>query len=83
MPLIPTLRRQRQEDLSLQVAGKPGLHSEFQANQGYVMRSCVKKKNLPSLQTGSTDNVQRPCCECDADESLNLVRSRKATGRFV
>jgi hypothetical protein len=27
----------------LQVRGQPDLHSEFQASQGYTVRSCLKK----------------------------------------
>jgi hypothetical protein len=39
MPLIPALRRQRQEDFW--VRGQPGLQSEFQDCQGYTEKPCL------------------------------------------
>jgi hypothetical protein len=42
MPLIPTLGRQRQVDFW--VPGQPGLQNEFQDNQGYTEKPCLKKK---------------------------------------
>jgi hypothetical protein len=41
MPLIPALGRQRQVDFW--VWGQSGLQSEFQNNQGYTDKSCLKK----------------------------------------
>jgi hypothetical protein len=43
MPLIPALGRQRQVDFW--VRGQPGLQSEFQDNQGYTEKPCLKNKN--------------------------------------
>jgi hypothetical protein len=42
-PLIPALGRQRQVDFW--VRGQPGLQSEFQDNQGYTEKPCLKKPN--------------------------------------
>jgi hypothetical protein len=42
MPLILALRRHRQADFW--VRGQPGLQSEFQDNQGYTEKSCLKKQ---------------------------------------
>jgi hypothetical protein len=39
--LIPALGRQRQADFL--VRGQPGLQSEFQDNQGYTEKPCLKK----------------------------------------
>jgi hypothetical protein len=36
MPVIPVLRRLRQKD------------TEFKANQGHIMKPCLKKKKMPS-----------------------------------
>lgn len=41
-PLIPTLTRQKQTDLS--VPDQLGLYSEIQDTQGYIIRACVKKR---------------------------------------
>jgi hypothetical protein len=41
MPLIPTLRRQRQVDFW--VRGQPGLQSEFQDSQGFTEKPYLKK----------------------------------------
>jgi hypothetical protein len=43
LPLIPTLRRQRQADFC--VRGQPGLQSEFQDSLGYTEKSCLEKTN--------------------------------------
>jgi hypothetical protein len=40
-PLIPALRRQRQEDFWVQ--GRPGLQSEFQDSQGYTEKPCLQR----------------------------------------
>jgi hypothetical protein len=42
IPLIPELRRQKQADFRVQ--GQPFLQSEFQDSQGYIEKSCLKKK---------------------------------------
>jgi hypothetical protein len=42
-PLIAALRRQRQADFWVQ--DQPGLQSEFQDSQGYIEKSCLKRKN--------------------------------------
>ena len=39
MPLIPVDKSQRQA-----VQGQPGLRSEFQDSQGYVVRPCLQNK---------------------------------------
>jgi hypothetical protein len=41
-PLIPALRRQRQEDFW--VRGQPGLQSEFQDSQGYTEKPSLREK---------------------------------------
>jgi hypothetical protein len=41
MPLIPALGRQRQANFL--VPGQPGLQSEFQDNQCYTEKPCLKK----------------------------------------
>jgi hypothetical protein len=41
MPLIPTLKKQRQADLPVQ--GQPGLRSKFQDSQGYTKNHASKK----------------------------------------
>jgi hypothetical protein len=41
MSVIPALWRLREEDC---IRGQPGLHSEFQARLGYIMRPYLKKK---------------------------------------
>ena len=43
MSLISAFKRQRQADF-LSVLDQPGLHSEFQASQGYVMRPTQKER---------------------------------------
>lgn len=42
MPIIPVFKRSKQEDCSW-VQGHPGIDSEFQANQIYRMRPCLKQ----------------------------------------
>jgi hypothetical protein len=42
MPLIPALRRQRQE--AFWVQGQPGLQSKFQDSQSCTEKPCLKKK---------------------------------------
>jgi hypothetical protein len=39
----PALGRQRQANFW--VRGQPGLQSEFQDNQGYTEKPCLRKKN--------------------------------------
>jgi hypothetical protein len=43
--LVPELGKHRQADLS-------GLHSEFQDSQGYIERSCLKKKKKKKGEGG-------------------------------
>jgi hypothetical protein len=45
MPLIPAPGRQRQADF--RVRGQSGLQSEFQDNQDYSEKPCLKKKKKP------------------------------------
>jgi hypothetical protein len=47
MPLIPTLRRQKQVDFW--VRGQPGLQVEFQDSQGYTEKPCLKKTKEKKL----------------------------------
>ena len=48
-PLILGLGRQRQEDLWIQ--GLPGLQDEFQDNQGYTEKLCLKKQTSKQNKT--------------------------------
>jgi hypothetical protein len=52
-PLIPTLRRQKQEGLRVQ--GQSDLYREFQDSQSYTEKSCLEKtKNKTNKQTKRT-----------------------------
>jgi hypothetical protein len=42
MPVIPVLKRLRQEDHKFKT--QPGLNNEFQASLGYIVRPYIKKK---------------------------------------
>jgi hypothetical protein len=48
IPLIPTLRRQRQVYFWIQ--GQSGLQSEFQDSQGYTEKPCLKKQKQKQQQ---------------------------------
>jgi hypothetical protein len=61
MPLIPTLRRQKQAEFEAQ----PALQSEFQDSQGYTEKPCLslsknlsqkkkKKKNMKRARNGGS-----------------------------
>jgi hypothetical protein len=52
MPLIPALGRQRQVDFW--VRGQPSLQSEFQDNQGYADKPCLKKTKQNKTKQNKT-----------------------------
>jgi hypothetical protein len=43
-PLIPAPVKQKQADLSEFKVDQPGLHNEFQDNQGYTEKLSIKKQ---------------------------------------
>jgi hypothetical protein len=53
-PLIPALRRQRQEDFW--VRGQPGLQSEFQDSQGYTEKPWLEKNKTKQNKTKQNKN---------------------------
>lgn len=58
MPLIPALGKQRQMDFC-EVEPSSGLHSEFQASQGFLVRLCFKTKTK-AWRDGSAGKPQKP-----------------------
>jgi hypothetical protein len=55
-PLIPELRRQRQADF--RVRGQPCLQSEFQNNQGYTEKPCLKQNKTKQNKTKQNKTKQ-------------------------
>lgn len=49
MSLIPVLGRQRQEEFCEFKASQPDLQSEFQGDQHYTKKPCLKKKKGNAL----------------------------------
>jgi hypothetical protein len=47
IPVIPVLRRLRQEDL--EIKGSLRLPGKFKSSLGYMARPCLKKKDKPSM----------------------------------
>jgi hypothetical protein len=76
-PLIPALGRQRQVDFWVQ--GQPGLQSEFQDNQGYTEKPCLKnktKQKQASKQASKQTNKQKTTKK---EETITEVKS---SGKF-
>jgi hypothetical protein len=56
LPVIQAIQTQRQDGVQVQ----PELYSEFEANLGYIVRSCLKKKG---------NSVLRNDLPCDVENS--------------
>jgi hypothetical protein len=71
MPLIPTLRRQREVDFWVQ--GHPGLQSEFQDSQSYTEKPCLQKnKQQQQKQTPVPSEGQQSPTACEEGRALAL-----------
>ena len=78
MPLIPALGRQRQANFL--VPGQPGLQSEFQDNQCYTEKPCLKKpkkqnNNNKMLVYGAEEVAQQLGALAALPEDLDSIPS--------